>query len=193
MATGGVDPAGGLLSAKVESCVPVCRLMSGSPVLVVAGVRLKRTTCPVVASRPKILLSVNRFGAEAILPLTWLIFRTMPGGAGGGPGAPGLGTSTMLPAETNSPLIPAKLCTRNASLTYTFEELLLVLAVVLVPAVTVDGSSRSWICVSGPTELRFRLSIPEVTSMVPPAIRLNLGRLIVSSTGAPMPLRLVTA
>src|SRR5208282_3986625 len=160
---------------------------------------------------PKMTLSVNKFGAGAMLPLMWLILRTMPGGAGGGPGAPGAVTLMMLPAETNSPLIPARDCTRNAPLTMTLELLLLEVPVVmlvlllallllllelLLPASLVvrpDGSSRSWICVSGPTELRFRLAMPDSTSMVPPAIRLNLGRLIVLNTLAPMPLRLLAA
>src|SRR5271157_1646369 len=134
-------------------------------------------------------LSVNKFGAEVMLPLTWLIFRTMPGGADGGPGAPLVGTSTMLPTDANSPLIPARDCTRDAPVTMTLEllllevpvvvlelllalelvlvlELLLVLELVLVLelllalavslVVRPDGSTRSWICVSGLTELRFR-------------------------------------
>ena len=71
--------------------------------------------------------------------------------------------------------------------------LLLRLFISTSPVVRPEGSSRSWICVSGPTELRFRLAIPDSTLIVPPAIRLNLGRLIVPSTLAPMPLRLVTA
>lgn len=78
-------------------------------------------------------------------------------------------------------------------MTHSDEVLLVVETVVLWPAVTVEGSSRSWICVSGPTELSARLAMPEVTLMVPPAIRLNLGRLIVCKTLAPMPLKLVVA
>src|SRR5271157_942190 len=151
-------------------------------------------------------LSVNRFGAingGTMLPLTWLILRTMPGGAGGGGGASLVETSTMLPAETNSPLIPARDCTRNAPVTMTLELLLLevptvvpelVVVVVLLlllpllllrlfistsPVVRPEGSSRSRICVSGPTELRFRKAMPDSTLIVPPAIRLKLGRLIV--------------
>ena len=126
---------------------------------------------------------VWRHQRRAMLPLTWLIFRTRPGGAGGGPGAPGVETLMMLPAVTNSPLIPARDCTRNAPVTMTLELLLLevptvvpelVVVVVLLlpplllpllllrlfiptsPVVRPEGSSRSWICVSGPTELRFR-------------------------------------
>src|SRR5208283_4851184 len=114
--------------------------MSSSPVLVVVGVRLKRTTCPVVASRPKISLSVNRFGAlngGTMLPLMWLILMTMPGGAGGGGGALLVEASTMLPAETNSPLIPARDCTRNAPGTMTLELLLLEVPTVVPELVVV--------------------------------------------------------
>src|SRR5271157_3820674 len=176
-------------------------------------------------------LSLNNFGAEAMLPLMWLIFKTRPGGAGLGPGVPGVETLTMLPAVANSPLIPASDCTRNAPVTMTLEllfsevpvvmlelvvevvleledveELDVLLVVGLVLAVTPElefalanavrddvGSTRRLICVLGPTELRFRLAIPESTLIVPPAIRLKLGRLIVRRRLAPMPLRLVTA
>src|SRR5271157_1678718 len=141
-------------------------------------------------------LSLNNFGAEAMLPLMWLIFKTRPGGAGVGPGVPGVETLTMLPAVANSPLIPASDCTRNAPVTMTLEllfsevpvvmlelvvleledveELDVLLVVGLVLAVTPElefalanavrddvGSTRRLISVSGPTELRFRLAIPE--------------------------------
>ncbi len=158
------------------------------------------------------------------MPLMWLIFRTRPGGAGGGPGVPGLDTLMMLPAVTNSPLIPASDCTVNAPVTTTLEllfvevpevivellfELVLeldeldddelddvpvddedddvLLFVGLVLAFTPElefavwnsvssdsGRTRRLIWVLGPTELRFRLAMPEVTSMTPPATRLKL-------------------
>ena len=62
--------------------------------------------------------------------------------------------------------------------------------VLLCPAVTVEGSSRSWIWVSGPTELSPSVPIPSVRLIVPPATRLRFIRLIILMTLPPMPLRL---
>ena len=52
IATGVVDPGGSTWrGVQVGSSVPVCLLMLGWPVVaLVAGVRLKRTTCPVIGS-----------------------------------------------------------------------------------------------------------------------------------------------
>ena len=48
----------------------------------------------------------------------WLIFRTMPGGAGGGPGAVVSAVVLMIvPAERNSPLMFASPCTWNPPVT----------------------------------------------------------------------------
>ena len=58
-----------------------------------------------------------------------------PGGAGAGPGVPGADTLTMLPAVANSPLIPARDCTRNAPVTMMLELLLLELPVVMLELV----------------------------------------------------------